>query len=527
MDNVPAGQSGRWKFVHRKNKDEAVCLISKIAPNAKNGSCKAILKCKSSNSEGIRKHFQAVHDINIDEAICLEEKERQNCMNKYLTERKFNDIWSFNSVISKLVCVDLMTLNQVYSSISINKLLEKEFKMKITSLRHIKKIILDHCNEVKIILRKQIENAKAIGKSFTVSFDEWSAPNHSQMMNIIVHFENQDINLGLITIEKNSTAENLLEAIRSKIISFGLVMEDIKVIIADGASVNSKISYISGLPIQKCINHCVQLAIIDTFYNRVEFEEKIEESSHNDEQLDIDMSVDDEVENNSLELDDESVYGDQIIKIEVSKIDDEQTMEIEDGKVDYDKIIEIEDEKVNDDQIVRNKYDIKPELPQSKQIATELNKEMLPIVSRVRKMVKMFRYPKASRILKKYTNLKLILDCKTRWTSLEKMIGRFLDVKDAIKKACIDMKMPFDFSNLQIITLENLREILQTATNIITILSSERANLNTSDLAISSAVVNLNQRSLISKIFASNLQRRFIDRRTELSDILAFFLASK
>lgn len=114
-----------------------------------------------------------MHEINIDQNNREQEEVDKTNMSRFLVEKRFNDIWTFNSVLSRLVCLDLMTLNQVFSSQSIRQLLSNEFKMKITSLKHIKNVILDHYGEIVSILKKQIQNAKASGRTFTISFDEW------------------------------------------------------------------------------------------------------------------------------------------------------------------------------------------------------------------------------------------------------------------------------------------------------------------------------------------------------------------
>lgn len=301
-------------------------------------------------------------------------------------------------------------------------------------------------------------------------------------------------NLGLITMQAQSNVENLLEAIKTKIAKFGLVLDDIKVLIADGASVNGKISRISGLPIQKCINHCVQLAIVDTFYNRIEFEEPIDDDDDSD---------------NSSEIDEIS---------ETEESNDETITPIDEEVVECDTVEIVESDC---------EEDIQPGLPTTEPIATELNNKLLPLVSKVSGMVRQFRYPNARRYLKKYTKLKLVLDCKTRWTSLEKMIQRFLEVKDAINKACIDMKIPFSFTDEQLVLLNEILVVLKSATHTIMILSSDKANLNTADLAISNSILALSKGSILAKKFASHLKNRFLERRTELSDVLAFFFSKQ
>ena len=117
-------------------------------------------------------------------------------------------------------------------------------------------------------MKREIARNKSQGIKFTISFDEWTSPAATQMINIIVHFPEHDFNLGLINMTKNANAENLADEILSRLSEFGIERSDVKFIIADGARVNSKISRIFEIPIMRCINHGIQLAIVDLFYQK-------------------------------------------------------------------------------------------------------------------------------------------------------------------------------------------------------------------------------------------------------------------
>ena len=54
-------------------------------------------------------------------------------------------------------------------------------------------------------------------------------------------------------------------------------------------------------------------------------------------------------------------------------------------------------------------------------------------------IVKLLRKPKSREILARYTDRQLILDVKTRWTSLYDMLEVFLKNLQAIRKALIDL----------------------------------------------------------------------------------------
>nr|CAI5823485.1 unnamed protein product [Callosobruchus analis] len=56
--------------------------------------------------------------------------------------------------------------------------------------------------------------------------------------------------------------------------------------------------------------------------------------------------------------------------------------------------------------------------------------------------------------------MQLILDCKTRWSSLFSMLERFVFLENCVKKAMIDFKMePMSSSEFQL--LNNLAKLLE------------------------------------------------------------------
>ena len=220
-------------------------------------------------------------------------------MHMYLVKRDINDIWTFEGVVSILVCLKLMTINQVATSNDMRRLLKNEFNSQIKNFNHVRQIIMNHAEEIVCIIADQVKKEMEKFKP-VISFDEWTTPTGKQMMNIIIHLGQNSFNAGLITIKSSSTAENLKDSIFAKLQQFGIHKEDVKYLIADGASVNKKISRIMDVPIQQCINHGIQLAIVDTFYSFQKTHQNEEEfsispnESDDDREEQIDCIVDDE-----------------------------------------------------------------------------------------------------------------------------------------------------------------------------------------------------------------------------------------
>ena len=108
------------------------------------------------------------------------------------------------------------------------------------------------------------------------------------------------------------------------------------------------------------------------------------------------------------------------------------------------------------------------------------------------------------------------------------MINRFLAEKDNIKKACIDLDMLFSFTEDEIKYLQIIDAIIGKASETVKILSSNDANINTADLAISQCILSIYKIDhYIAKNFVECLKNRYCERRIELAEILAFFLSRK
>ena len=81
--------------------------------------------------------------------------------------------------------------------------------------------------------------------------------------------------------------------------------------------------------------------------------------------------------------------------------------------------------------------------------------ELQPLIPKVRTVVKLFRCSptKNDQTLQKYTveefgkGLSLILDSKTRWSSLHTMLERFAKLKNCIRKSLIDLESKIEITD--------------------------------------------------------------------------------
>ena len=139
----------------------------------------------------------------------------------------------------------------------------------------------------------------------------------------------------------------------------------------------------------------------------------------------------------------------------------------------------------------------------------------------VRKLVKYFiSSPKRSEVLANYAKeqenvkaSKLILDCKTRWSSMVLMLKRFCDLLPSIRMALISTKSEYDFSNSDEKLLISLIDALNPFEEAVLYMSKDRANLFDAICTTNFLKKSLeSQSSEISKELLQNFTRRVESR---------------
>ena len=196
-------------------------------------------------------------------------------------------------------------------------------------------------------------------------------------MNINVHTGGDYFSLGLVRVHGSCPAEKMVQLFTKRLSEFGLdLATDIIATTTDGASSMKKFGRLTEPLHFQCYAHALQLAIQKVLYVKKE-------------KLDRDIDVDDEFEDENSDQDDDN------------DMDDEYSLNFE--------------QEIND----------------------ELDLDYLALIQKIRKIVKKFRkspvandlylQPEVKKELGK--ELKVILDCKTRWGSMYSMIKRFLKVR--------------------------------------------------------------------------------------------------
>ena len=96
------------------------------------------------------------------------------------------------------------------------------------------------------------------------------------------------------------------------------------------------------------------------------------------------------------------------------------------------------------------------------------NLEIENVLKKVRKVVKIFRKsPVKNEVLQKYVlleqnkELSLVLDCKTRWSSMYEMVEGFICLKKCISKALLDLSIEHGISITEFLFLNELKCALE------------------------------------------------------------------
>lgn len=185
-----------------------------------------------------------------------------------------------------------------------------------------------------------------------------------------------------------------------------MLNSDIVAATTDGAAVMVKFGTISNFIYQTCYNHALHLAVTEVLYNKsTEIEGLYNDDSSSGSEYDQD--------------DNASCSG-------------------------------------NDNYVVISKTHLPPE--------KQNYKETLDAVRKIVKMFKAFAAVKNTilqnhskeKLYKEYT---LLLDCKTRWNSIEPMLERFLKMKDCIIAAVADLNQSNLFNADIILPLKELIQV--------------------------------------------------------------------
>ena len=108
-----------------------------------------------------------------------------------------------------------------------------------------------------------------------------------------------------------------------------------------------------------------------------------------------------------------------------------------------------------------------------------------------------------------------LLDVRTRWSSLAKMLERFHTILPDIRKAYIDASKPFCITNADVKAITMLSKLLSPVVSTVKKLSNAKATLLTADREVTTLINTLIDTEFefevpIKQVFINNIKQRFL-----------------
>ena len=343
----------------------------------------------------------------------------------------------------------------------------------------VRKYVLSIANARMEKLIEDIKTEKSKGIRLSLSLDEYTAKNNRKYLGMNIHQSNGIFfNLGIERIYGSMPSEKLGSLVDESLAKFDLNIDrDFICVTNDAASVMVK--WARQLPCLslKCIVHGIHLGIIDKLYKK----EKKKKSA--------------------------SALPTQSATQEDLSDDDDDDYDDINGSVSF------------------------PQLPE-RGVSIPMIEKYDPILKKVRGENRKYRKSQVrndelQEIVKNGLgrNLAVLKDCKTRWSSLVKMLNRFIGLHSYMRMANIARKEFWPFTRGEIDSLRELTAALEPLENAVTALSSRSANIIDAEAIYEEVMSEFdNQDTYISNELKSSFVKRVKERRNVTLTHLVLYL---
>ncbi|XP_074174497.1 uncharacterized protein LOC109443974 isoform X2 [Rhinolophus sinicus] len=441
-----------WEYFRKdKDKESARCQI-----------CSKTLQCKASSTSGLHRHLEYIHGMKRKKKSDLTNGEPMPSPSKRQTtilhHVKGLDL---EETVSKLAALDGISVNTITKSEFIRESFTSKGMQLPRSPSSVMTLILNYYSKVKQLYIQKLNVFKRDNKKLSISIDEWTSCKNRRYMNVHVYCSETSMNLGLIRIHGNCPAEKALSLLQERLENFQLKLEsDVVAITSEGAAAMEKFGKLSPTIQQFCYNHALHLAVTKVFY--------------------------------------------------VKKLQGEASVTCSSGS-EFNTDSEYEQDGNSDSELVSvaqaNQYDLRDDLSLA--------------ISSVRRIVKIFKYsPVKNSLLQQEIarsekrELEVILDCKTRWNTLERMIERFLKIIDPIKTVLRELKLDHLWKEEYYEILRGMLNCLQPVRLAVEALSNREANILTSEGVFKFLFSNLEkQNSSMSQMLLKEIKFELVKRR--------------
>ena len=425
----------------------------------------------------MHEHAKRVHDLSVlkRKTACADEESQATASKRSATGRSILSFMvhsnenSLPATLARMTARDGLPFRVFVTSSDLRRGLVALGLGKLpTSETQVKQLVMEEGERVRSFVTTEIASLKKQGQRFSVTFDEWTSTRNRRYMNVNVHAEGPKYwNLGLIRVQGSMPAEKCVELLQKKLAEVGLSLDnDIVCICTDGASVMSRVGRMVSAEHQLCYAHGVQLAVLDVLYKR-----------------------------------------------NVSQVTASTTAAVDSRNQDHD-----DSDGEHDDGEVEQALEV---IEEDYDLLAELSDEYQSIANKVRKVVKMFkRSPtKNDSILQPYVKrefgkeMSLILDCKTRWSSLVDMLARFLHLRGPVQKALIDLGQSAEVSDADFAVITEIVACLEPLKVAVNALCRRETNLISAQAALQFCIIQLQkQNSELARTLAEVLEGRVKER---------------
>ena len=451
--------SNFWSFFTKKSADLAQCQ-----------KCSRVIKTQGGSTSGLKRHLQNIHPELLASSSASSSAEGSTSSSgkpaveaDNLKQRKLDFgpqiKYALDETVARLTAESGFSFRGITECDYLRHAMARD-SMKLPKKHSgVTELILQYHQKLTSEIQEKLAVKIRLGERFSITTDEWTSGRGRRYFNVNIHGKDYfRTNLGLVLIQGSFTSEVALDCVRKHLAVYGIDFKSHCVgMSADGAAVMKKFGRISPTEYQGCFAHALHLGVCDVLYN-----------SH--------FETDEEYE---LYLGDDS----------------DDCSDGEDGE---------------------NSEDIRIVPESSSETVCTLIESVDNILKKVRSDVKRFRKsPKDNEVLQKHAKdhfmqeLKLILDVKTRWSSIFDMLSRYCKLRPCLQKTFIDLNGKSAVSEEEFVFIQQLCDILNPIKLTSDALCRNDATLLSADAALEWLVKKLSQdkSSLGPKIHGSILNR--------------------
>ena len=435
--------------------------------------CFKKLKAKYGSSKGLNDHVKAIHGIVIknDETPSTPPTKQAKISGHYQPIKRM----TLETKVSRLCTLSCLTFNKLAHDKDIREALKAHGFELPKSCTQLRKLVLMKHDQVIEETKVELEGFKEKKIRGSLTTDEYTSIRNRRFVNINFHTHGDFHSLGIARAKGTMPAEKQAELLTERLAKYDLVLShDIIAMTTDGASVMKKMGRALkedfGIEHIICNAHTLHLVVGDVFYRAKSVSTNQEVNTNND---DSDLESDDEDEGN----------------------------------------FEVLSDNVQDATVV-------------------LREDIKNLIMKVRKVVKLFkRSPvKNDDALQVHVfqsegkEKQLVLDCKTRWNTVLKMLERFFELKKPIEHALVDIDEKIDFTDAEFSLMSDIIKALEPINLAVLNLCSRNATLVTAEKTYEIVLKTLEEaNSELSSELSDILIRRIIKRRnTEMIHLMQY-----